>query len=403
NSTVNVSNGNVSIVSAAGKADLAETNITAQGNITLTTPDQTNLTNGTLNSSTGAVSVTAQGGDLTLGAGNISANSTVALNSGGNITLNGATVTGHGDISLLGAGNSTARIQVLNSTLASNGGNITLDRLSTTDAEGNTVTNPNAMTVKVSNSTLNATNASSGGTNGNISIRAYNPNVNLSISAYKNTVRNNDSMIEVSGSSTLTGNNVTLHSELSGANAKGLPVLLNNTTITADNDIAITSNLSGVTNKSMSAIELRNKNTLNATAGNITISNLRTDTGTGKGVFLNGSSAGAVSLTAGKDIILNGSVGGKGGGVQVTNATLNSSGNLTLTGHSATTGTGVAVTGSTLNAASANITGSSKSGIGFSLTNTTLQGDLSDLMNVTLSSKGSGAGATNKLGSSVVN
>ncbi|EFT1856922.1 hypothetical protein HVH47_004735, partial [Salmonella enterica] len=60
NSTVNVSNGNVSIVSAAGKADLAETNITAQGNITLTTPDQTNLTNGTLNSSTGAVSVTAQ-------------------------------------------------------------------------------------------------------------------------------------------------------------------------------------------------------------------------------------------------------------------------------------------------------------------------------------------------------
>ncbi|EAS4158858.1 hypothetical protein DXG58_27155, partial [Salmonella enterica] len=134
---------------------------------------------------------------------------------------------------------------------------------------------------------------------------AYNPNVNLSISAYKNTVRNNDSMIEVSGSSTLTGNNVTLHSELSGANAKGLPVLLNNTTITADNDIAITSNLSGVTNKSMSAIELRNKNTLNATAGNITISNLRTDTGTGKGVFLNGSSAGAVSLTAGKDIILN--------------------------------------------------------------------------------------------------
>ncbi|EBN2148084.1 hypothetical protein DMS81_24625, partial [Salmonella enterica] len=42
-------------------------------------------------------------------------------------------------------------------------------------------------------------------------------------------------------------------------------------------------------------------------------------------------------------------------------------------------------------------------GHGFSLTNTTLQGDLSDLMNVTLSSKGSGAGATNILDSSVVN
>ncbi|EAP4732954.1 hypothetical protein EGD47_26870, partial [Salmonella enterica] len=193
-------------------------------------------------------------------------------------------------------------------------------------------------------------------------------------------------MIEVSGNSTLTGNNVTLHTELSGANAWAFPVYLNIATITADNDIAITSNLSGVTNKSMSAIVLRNNNTLSATAGNITISNLRTDTGAGNGVFLDGSSAGAVSLTAGRDIILNGSVGGNGSGVQVTNATLNSSGNLTLTGHSATTGTGVAVTGSTLNAASANITGSSKSGIGFSLTNTTLQGNLTDLANVTLSS-----------------
>ncbi|EJO7909280.1 hypothetical protein NUL95_004917, partial [Salmonella enterica] len=235
--------------------------------------------------------------------GNISANSTVALNSGGNITLDGANVTGHGDISLLGAGNRTARIQVLNSTLTSNGGNITLDRLSTKDAESNAATNPNAMTVKVSNSTLNATNATSDGTKGNISISAYNPNVNLSASAYNNTVRNGGSMIEVSGNSTLTGNNVTLHTELQGGNARALPVFLCGTTISADNDIAITSNLSGATNTGMSAIELRNNNTLNATAGNITISNLRTDTGAGNGVFLNGSSAGALSLTAGKDII----------------------------------------------------------------------------------------------------
>ncbi|EKF5089659.1 hypothetical protein Q8118_004696, partial [Salmonella enterica] len=124
-------------------------------------------------------------------------------------------------------------------------------------------------------------------------------------------------MIEVSGNSTLTGDYVTLHTKLSGANARALPVYLNNATITADNDIAITSNLSGVTNTGMSAIELRSNNTLNATAGNITISNLRTDTGAGNGVFLNGSSAGAISLTAGKDIILNGSVGGNGNGVQV--------------------------------------------------------------------------------------
>ncbi|MCT7046408.1 hypothetical protein, partial [Salmonella enterica] len=109
----------------------------------------------------------------------------------GNITLNGANVTGNGNISLLGAGNSTARIQVLNSTLNSNGGDITLDQLnhSTTSEDGTTVTSLNAMTVKVSNSTLNTTNTSASA-KGNISIRAYNPNVNLSASAYNNTVRN---------------------------------------------------------------------------------------------------------------------------------------------------------------------------------------------------------------------
>ncbi|EAP4203504.1 hypothetical protein EA543_26965, partial [Salmonella enterica subsp. enterica serovar Poona] len=310
--------GAVSVTAKDGDFLLGAGNISAANNITLNASGKADLTNGTLNSSSGAVSVTAQNGDLTLGAGNISANSTVGLNSGGNITLNGANVTGNGNISLLGAGNSTARIQVLNSTLNSNGGDITLDQLNhnTTSEDGTTVTSPNAMTVKVSNSTLNTTNTSTSA-KGNISIHAYNPNVNLSASAYNNTVRNGGAMIEVSGNSTLTGDYVTLHTDLTGGNAGGLPVYLNATNITADNDISITSNLSGATSTGMSAIELRNNNTLNATAGNITISNLRTDTGAGNGVFLNGSSAGAVSLTAGKDIILNGSVGGKGNGVQV--------------------------------------------------------------------------------------
>ncbi|EJX2366997.1 hypothetical protein ODX81_004891, partial [Salmonella enterica] len=113
-------------------------NISAQTDITLNASGKADLTNASLSSSAGAVNVTAQGGDLTLGAGNISANSTVGLNSGGNITLNGANVTGNGNISLLGAGNSTARIQVLNSTLNSNGGDITLDQLnhSTTSEDG---------------------------------------------------------------------------------------------------------------------------------------------------------------------------------------------------------------------------------------------------------------------------
>ncbi|MFG5974698.1 hypothetical protein N4Q55_27090, partial [Salmonella enterica subsp. enterica serovar Pomona] len=41
------------------------------------------LTNGTLNSSSGAVSVMAQGGDFLLGAGNISAANNITLNARG--------------------------------------------------------------------------------------------------------------------------------------------------------------------------------------------------------------------------------------------------------------------------------------------------------------------------------
>ncbi|EOG5331426.1 filamentous hemagglutinin N-terminal domain-containing protein, partial [Salmonella enterica] len=316
------------------------------------------------------------------------------LNADGNITLNGANVTGNGNISLLGAGNSTARIQVLNSTLNSNGGDITLDRLSTTDAEGNTVTNPNAMTVKVSNSTLNTTNTSASA-KGNISIRAYNPNVNLSASAYNNTVRNSGAMIEVSGNSNLTGHDVTLYSELKGGNARGLPVFLNGAEITADNDILLTGNSSSVTTTQTGAdgtetsvtaspqtaqIELRGAdNTLTSTNGNITIEN--NGSSVTDGVFLNGTSDSKAVLNA-------------------------ANGTITLTG-SSVNDTGVKVQNATLNATKAVIRGNSTSdttsGSGFSLTNVTLDGNLSDLTNVSLSSAGSGAGAINILDSSVVN
>ncbi|MCT7126147.1 filamentous hemagglutinin N-terminal domain-containing protein, partial [Salmonella enterica subsp. enterica serovar Pomona] len=318
------------------------------------------------------------------------------LNADGNITLNGANVTGNGNISLLGAGNSTARIQVLNSTLNSNGGDITLDQLnhSTTSEDGTTVTSLNAMTVKVSNSTLNTTNTSTSA-KGNISIRAYNPNVNLSASAYNNTVRNSGAMIEVSGNSTLTGDYVTLHTDLTGGNARGLPVYLNATNITADNDISLTGRSQSVTTTQTGAdgtetsvtaspdtvqIELRGAgNSLTSINGNITIKN--DGSSIADGVFLNGTADAKVALNA-------------------------VNGTIILTG-SSVNGTGVNVQNATLNATKAVIRGNSTSdttsGSGFSLTNVTLGSSLSDLTNVTLSSAGSGAGAINILDSSVVN
>ncbi|EBV7996174.1 filamentous hemagglutinin N-terminal domain-containing protein, partial [Salmonella enterica subsp. enterica serovar Pomona] len=251
------------------------------------------------------------------------------LNADGNITLNGANVTGNGNISLLGAGNSTARIQVLNSTLNSNGGDITLDQLnhSTTSEDGTTVTSLNAMTVKVSNSTLNTTNTSTSA-KGNISIRAYNPNVNLSASAYNNTVRNSGAMIEVSGNSTLTGDYVTLHTDLTGGNARGLPVYLNATNITADNDISLTGRSQSVTTTQTGAdgtetsvtaspdtvqIELRGAgNSLTSINGNITIKN--DGSSIADGVFLNGTADAKVALNAvnGTIILTGSSVNGTG-------------------------------------------------------------------------------------------
>ncbi|EBK4406486.1 filamentous hemagglutinin, partial [Salmonella enterica] len=157
-------------------------------------------------------------------------------------------------------------------------------------------------------------------------------------------------------------NSVTLSSSAGAVSvtAKGGDFLLGAGNISAANDITL--NASGKANLT--------NGTLSSSAGNISVSAVST------------TSADGISLTGGNVSALNGTV--------------------TLQGSSAT-GTGVRVSNATVGAQKAVISGSSSTGHGFSLTNTTLQGDLSDLMNVTLSSKGSGAGATNILDSSVVN
>ncbi|ENJ0744431.1 hypothetical protein AB0061_005198, partial [Salmonella enterica] len=113
-----------------------------------------------------------------------------------------------------------------------------------------------------------------------------------------------------------------------------------------------------------------NGGTLNSTAGNISVSAVST------------TSEDGIALSDGNVSALNGTV--------------------TLQGSSAT-GAGVRVSNATVGAQKAVISGNSSTGHGFSLTNVTLGGNLSDLANVTLSSAGSGAGATNILDSSVVN
>nr|ECI0985787.1 hypothetical protein [Salmonella enterica] len=186
-----------------------------------------------------------------------------------------------------------------------------------------------------------------------------------------NTVRNSGAMIEVSGNSTLTGDYVTLHTDLTGGNAGGLPVYLNATNITADNDISLTGRSQSVTTTQTGAdgtetsvtaspdtvqIELRGAgNSLTSINGNITIKN--DGSSIADGVFLNGTADAKVALNA-------------------------VNGTIILTG-SSVNGTGVNVQNATLNATKAVIRGNSTSdttsGSGFSLTNVTLGSSLSDL------------------------
>ncbi|EJJ4102209.1 filamentous hemagglutinin N-terminal domain-containing protein, partial [Salmonella enterica] len=358
---------------------------TASGAQILNTSIENPLNNGTdVRVQTSGTNINGQSGNITVNADiskTAGADASLTLAADGNITLSNHSITssaGKLDIHLLGAGSNTARILVTDSRLVSNGGNITLDQLnhSTTGSDGSVVVNPNAMTVKVVNSTLNASSSEANATKGDITVSAYNPNVNLSLPAYNNTTRNGGTLLEVSGNSTLTGGNITLYGEQSGNLTHHLPVFINGATLLADHDIT----LRGVGTNGSAAVnlEIRGSNTANNTltsaGGNITLENQVS--GNGTGVLLSGNGTGHIVLTA-------------------------QNGTLTLNG-SSVNGTGVNITNATLNAAHANITGCSTGGTGFSLTHTTLQGSLADLANVTLSSAGSGAGATNLLDSSVV-
>ncbi|EMP3060096.1 hypothetical protein WDX09_005632, partial [Salmonella enterica] len=349
-----------------------------------------------------------QSGNITVNA-NISksagADASLTLAAGGNITLDGHSITataGKLDVSLLAAGYDSGRIQVLNgSQVNTSGGNITLDQLNhtTVTEDGSMVNSTRALTLKITGgSTLNAT--SSGGESGDISLGVYNPNVNLSAPAYNGTVRNGGSMAEISGGSVLSGGNISLHSEQSGTNAKHLPFYLNQMTINASGDINFSACVTGGPN--VVNAEIRGTNNALTAKGNISLTSELSGS-KGSALFFNGTKAGDIQLTAGKDIVLTGINPGSSDALYIKNTALSAGDRLMLTG-SAATGAGVHVAQSTLNASQAVITGTTTGGnTGFSLTGTTLSGGLADLTNVTFSSAGSAAGAINLLDSSVVN
>ncbi|EDX7803072.1 filamentous hemagglutinin N-terminal domain-containing protein, partial [Salmonella enterica subsp. enterica serovar Oranienburg] len=320
------------------------------------------------------VSLSTTDGDILLSAASAATNSVnvssvngaVAMSSGGNLTLVRATVT-HGagqDITLEAAGKNSARVNITGSTINSNGGNISIDHA----AEGQ------AMTILISGSTLNTSATNDTSHKGNITLNAYNPNVDLTVSSLTRTVRNGGAMIEIGNNSNLTGGNIATVATQDGSNGKGLPLYMHGVTLQADGNIS----LSGVATGSATPaqLELRGAgNSLTSVNGNINLQNQGNSSS--YGIFLNGTTTGKVVLNA-------------------------TNGTVTLNG-SSRSGIGVRVQNAELNASRADIMGSSTvSGTGFSLTGTTLAGALADLTNVTLSSAGSAAGVTNTLDSSIV-
>lgn len=385
----------------------SNTSVKAGGQVALT---GVGFSNTTMDITSGGLSIT-QSAPLLLTNTTINVSGGVLLHSDGNLTLTGSTLneisSGDEDVNLFAGQNMTLGGAVINAsagklnitlqagekdsamvylkdrtTLNSNGGNITIER------GNNTATNPNAMAVKINNAVLNAGATDATQPSGDILISTLNPNVNLSQSQYNNTVRNAGVALELSGNASLTGRDLVLNATQEGGNAKNLPVFLNNATLTATRDITLKgTSLPVITNTTAedgtvttntsspaaAAIELRGQGNVLTAGGNIAIENQAS--GGNNGIYLNGSATGKTQLTANGTITLNGS-SVSGSGVQVTNAILNAS--------------------------RANITGSSNSGTGFSLTNSTLAGALADLVNVSLSSAGSGAGAMNVLDSSIV-
>ncbi|ELS2830825.1 filamentous hemagglutinin N-terminal domain-containing protein [Salmonella enterica] len=270
------------------------------------------------------VSLSTTEGDILLNAASAATNSVnvssvngaVAMNSGGNLTLVCATVaSGAGrDVTLNAAGKNSARVNITGSTINSNGGNISIDHA----AEGQ------AMTILISGSTLNTSATNDASHKGSITLHAYNPNVDLTVSSLVSTVRNGGSMIEIGNNSNLRGDNITTVTTQNGSNAKGLPFYMHGATLLAEGNIS----LSGVSTggATPAQLELRGAgNRLTSANGNIFLISDKS------GVWIDATGSSRANITSGGNITISGS-GGNNRGVEITNAVVSASNNLIITG-----------------------------------------------------------------------
>ncbi|ELG2859291.1 filamentous hemagglutinin N-terminal domain-containing protein [Salmonella enterica] len=306
----------------------------AGGNLEINSPtsislNATETTNGggrVVISGDKGVSLSTTDGDILLSAASAATNSVnvssvngaVAMSSGGNLTLVCATVaSGAGrDVTLNAAGKNSARVNITGSTINSNGGNISIDHA----AEGQ------AMTMLISGSTLNTSATNDASHKGNITLSAYNPNVDLTVSSLVSTVRNGGAMIEIGNNSNLTGDNIATVATQDGSNGKGLPLYMHGATLQADGNISLSGVATG--GATPAQLELRGAgNSLTSVKGNISLISDKS------GVLINATGSSKANITSGGNITISGN-GGSNMGVGIINASINATGNMNITGSS---------------------------------------------------------------------
>ncbi|EMD3634734.1 filamentous hemagglutinin N-terminal domain-containing protein, partial [Salmonella enterica] len=367
NTTVNVTQGNLSIDNG-GTVNLTKSTVrVSNGSVTLKSDSGVvDLTNATVNSVAGGVNITAVG--MTAEKGSISAEQGITIVTGGSATLsNGTLMSGNGALSV----NATGGPVYLTNVSVSTTGDINI----LSDGDRIAAWGTRAITSKEGNITLRSNNGT--GVNGIL----LNGKVNITAVKGDITLETHDS--GTTSSILLTGG--TKANTGTTLNAGG------NLTLRSVSDNGKTAGQTEFTGIG---------NVLTATNGTLTIENTAAGSNT-SALWVHPSAAGGLRLTA-KDIVLHGVTAGSHTALALANTVLNATNTINITGQSGS-GSGTTISGSTLNGATAAITGISTSGgLGFSITGSTLQGNLTDLSNVTLSSAGSGAGATNQLDNRVV-
>ncbi|EJH8997375.1 hypothetical protein NF634_004571, partial [Salmonella enterica] len=384
-------------------------------------------TSGTRTPDTGS-----QGGNITVSAEITKSggdDATLTLEADKNITVNKniTSTTGKLNVNLIGAGSSDGAV-VINAAISANGGDVNVHRMEKDDGSHN-------MTIEVKDR--------ANITAGNISLVGVSK-ANVTVPVTVNGSLNATEIINISGegnkekgvylnsSANLTAKNIVVNATTT--DWEGLLISGANLTTTGDNgkiELTAAGNKQGAVRIQNSAV-LNSSGTLNVTGQSKAGSGIYINSSRLNGkteLNLNGSSVSkdGMETMGGGNLLSSGSlnitgISQSGMGVNISGSTLNTTGNLNLSGTStsnvgvriqrtgnklsgqvvtvngsSTSNTGLFVNNnSILNATSASLSGSSKTGAnGFWLQGMTLEGGVAHGANVTLSSEGSGRGASN--------